>query len=208
MGIMYNPTLNFRKHFFQRGNFFQTGTLFHKVNFSRGPRGTRLPMSLGSSASFRRIVPFRDTSTMESKIPSFRDAKPHEPWELVPLDELSLAGILQLWNQRFLVSGMRRRSNPCWHLVIARRDSVVAIQASGTSLRGAIASWQSCLQKKDCFTPVGFAMTKNPQRGCGKPEKHSKIVSESLGKWKNAKHNGEVIFAAIPSLRAKRASPH
>ena len=81
----------------------------------------------------------------------------------------------------------------------------MAIQASGTSLRGAIASWQSCLQKKDCFTPVGFAMTKNPQRGCGKPEKHSKIVSESLGKWKNAKHNGEVIFAAIPSLRAK---PH
>ena len=123
----------------------------------------------------------------------------------VPLDELSLSGILQLWNRRFQVSGMQSRGNSCWHLVIARRDNAVAIQASGTSLRGAIASWQSCLQKKDCFTPVGFAMTKNPQRGCGKPEKHSKIVSESLGKWKNAKHNGEVIFAAIPSLRAK---PH
>ena len=28
---------------------------------------------------------------MESKIPSFRDAKPHESWELVPLDELCKA---------------------------------------------------------------------------------------------------------------------
>ena len=36
------------------------------------------PMSLGSSASFRRIVPFRDTSTMESEIPSFRDAQPKQ----------------------------------------------------------------------------------------------------------------------------------
>ena len=167
---MYNPTLNFRKHFFSKGEFFfQTGTLFHKVNF------------------FSRAA---------------RYSPAHEPWELVPLDELSLPGILQLWNQRFQVS------NPSPRYVIARRDSTVAICAGFPSLRGAIASWQSCLQKKDCFTPVGFAMTKNPQRGCGKPEKHSKIVSESLGKWKNAKHNGEVIFAAIPSLRAKRASPH
>ena len=39
--------------------------------------GMQSPMSLGSSASFRRIVPFRDTSTTESEIPSFRDAKPH-----------------------------------------------------------------------------------------------------------------------------------
>ena len=30
----------------------------------------------------------------------------HEPWELVPLGELSLPGILQLRNRRFLVSGM------------------------------------------------------------------------------------------------------
>ena len=65
------------------------------------------PMSLGSSASFRRIVPSRDTSTTESEIPSFRDAKPHESWELVPLGELSLSGILQLRNQRFQVSGMQ-----------------------------------------------------------------------------------------------------
>ncbi|PBC73660.1 hypothetical protein SAMN02745108_00221 [Fibrobacter intestinalis] len=36
------------------------------------------PISLGSSASFRRIVPFRDTSTMESEIPSFRDAQPKQ----------------------------------------------------------------------------------------------------------------------------------
>ena len=36
--------------------------------------GMQSPMSLGSSASFRRIVPSRDTSTMESEIPSFRDA--------------------------------------------------------------------------------------------------------------------------------------
>ena len=36
------------------------------------------PMSLGSSASFRRIVPSRDTSTTESEIPSFRDAKPKQ----------------------------------------------------------------------------------------------------------------------------------
>ena len=75
---------------------------------SRRLRGARFPMSLGSSASFRRIVPFRDTSTMESEIPSFRDANPHESWELVPLDELSLPGILQLRNQRFRVSGMQR----------------------------------------------------------------------------------------------------
>ena len=87
-------------------------------------------MSLGSSASFRRIVPSRDTSTMESEIPSFRDAKPHESWELVPLDELSLPGILQLWNRRFLVSGMQSRSNLGWHLVIARRDSAVAIMSA------------------------------------------------------------------------------
>ena len=103
MGIMYNPTLNFRKHFFSKGEFFfQTGTLFHKVNF------------------FSRAA---------------RYSPAHESWELVPLDELSLSGILQRWNQRFQVSGMRRRSNPCWHLVIARRDNAVAIQASGTSLR-------------------------------------------------------------------------
>ena len=94
------------------------------------------PMSLGSSASFRRIVPFRDTSTMESEIPSFRDAKPHESWELVPLDELSLPGILQLRNRRFLVSGMRSRSNLCWHLVIAR----------------SVATWQSCQRERIAST--------------------------------------------------------
>ena len=66
--------------------------LFHKENFfSQTARCSLTPMSLGSSASFRRIVPSRDTSTMESKIPSFRDAKPHESWELVPLDELCKA---------------------------------------------------------------------------------------------------------------------
>ena len=92
------------------------------------------PMSLGSSASFRRIVPSRDTSTTESEIPSFRDAKPHESWELVPLDELSLPGILQLWNRRFLVSGMQSRSNLGWHLVIARRDSAVAILSAEKGL--------------------------------------------------------------------------
>ena len=123
------------------------------------------PMSLGSSASFRRIVPFRDTSTTESEIPSFRDAKPHEswelvpldelckaetilagtaslrvrphePWELVPLGELSLSGILQLRNRRFLVSGMRSRSNLCWHLVIAR----------------SVATWQSCQRERIAST--------------------------------------------------------
>ena len=110
-------------------NFFpKRGFLFHKGNFfSQTARCSLTPMSLGSSASFRRIVPFRDTSTMESEIPSFRDAKPHEPWELVPLDELSLSGILQLWNRRFQVSGMQSRDNSCWHLVIARRDNAVAI---------------------------------------------------------------------------------
>ena len=59
--------------FFQYGNFFFT----RKIS-SRRLRGARLPMSLGSSASFRRIVPFRDTSTTESEIPSFRDAKPKQ----------------------------------------------------------------------------------------------------------------------------------
>ena len=96
------------------GCFLRRRRGIHPKNIrSSGPslRGTKRPMSLGSSASFRRIVPFRDTSTTESKIPSFRDAKPHESWELVPLDELSLAGILQLWNQRFQVSGMQSRSN-------------------------------------------------------------------------------------------------
>ena len=130
---MYNPTLNFRKHFFQRGNFFQTGTLFHKVNF------------------FSRAA---------------RYSPAHESWELVSLDELSLPGILQLWNRRFLVS------NPSQRYVIARRDSTVAICAGFPSLRGAIAPWQSvrvsrhCEQSeailsagKDCFTPSGFAMT-------------------------------------------------
>ena len=71
---------------------------------------------------------------MESEIPSFRDAKPHESWELVPLDELSLPGILQLWNRRFLVSGMQSRSNLGWHLVIARRDSAVAILSAEKGL--------------------------------------------------------------------------
>ena len=86
--------------------------LFHKENFfSQTARCSPTPMSLGSSASFRRIVPSRDTSTTESEIPSFRDAKPHESWELVPLDELSLPGILQLRNRRFLVSGMQNRGN-------------------------------------------------------------------------------------------------
>ena len=95
-------------------NFFpKRGFLFHKGNFfSQTARCSLTPMSLGSSASFRRIVPFRDTSTMESEIPSFRDAKPHESWELVPLDELSLPGILQLWNQRFQVSGMQSPLSP------------------------------------------------------------------------------------------------
>ena len=65
-------------------NFFpKRGFLFHKGNFfSQTARCSLTPMSLGSSASFRRIVPFRDTSTMESKIPSFRDAKPKQSWLL------------------------------------------------------------------------------------------------------------------------------
>ena len=61
-------------------NFFQSMDFFFSREISsRRLRGARLPMSLGSFASFRRIVPSRDTSTMESEIPSFRDAKPHEP---------------------------------------------------------------------------------------------------------------------------------
>ena len=126
-------------------NFFpKRGFLFHKGNFfSQTARCSLTPMSLGSSASFRRIVPFRDTSTMESEIPSFRDAKPHEPWELVPLGELSLPGILQLRNQRFQVSGMRSRSNLCWHLVIAR----------------SVATWQSCQRERIASPLWGFAMT-------------------------------------------------
>ena len=63
------PSNNFfskREFPFQKGNFF-----------SQTARCSPTPMSLGSSASFRRIVPSRDTSTTESEIPSFRDAKPH-----------------------------------------------------------------------------------------------------------------------------------
>ena len=82
------------------------------------------PMSLGSSASFRRIVPSRDTSTTESEIPSFRDAKPHESWELVPLDELCKAE---------------------------------AILAGTSSLRAKRSNLVN--RKKDCHTPLGFAMT-------------------------------------------------
>ena len=116
------------------GNYIQSSSKFSQINFfqsvdffftreisSRRLRGTRLPMSLGSFASFRRIVPCRDTSTTESEIPSFRDAAPHESWELVPLDELSLAGILQLWNRRFQVSGMQSHSNSYGLLVIASK---------------------------------------------------------------------------------------
>ncbi len=59
--------------------------LFHKENFfSQTARRSPTPMSLGSSASFRRIVPCRDTSTMESEIPSFRDVKPPFPFTLSP----------------------------------------------------------------------------------------------------------------------------
>ena len=65
-----------------------------------------------------------------------RDAR-LRPWALealLPLGELSLPGILQLWNRRFQVSGMRRRGNSCWHLVIARRDSGVAILSAEKGL--------------------------------------------------------------------------
>ena len=81
-------------------------------------------MSLGSSASFRRIVSSRDTSTTESEIPSFRDTKPHESWELVPLDELCKAE---------------------------------AILAGTSSLRAKRSNLVN--RKKDCHTPLGFAMT-------------------------------------------------
>ena len=81
-------------------------------------------MSLGRSASFRRIVSSRDTSTTESEIPSFRDTKPHESWELVPLDELCKAE---------------------------------AILAGTSSLRAKRSNLVN--RKKDCHTPLGFAMT-------------------------------------------------
>ena len=58
--------------FFQYRNFFFT----RKIS-SRRLRDACFPTSLGN-CSLRRIVPFRDTSTMESEIPSFRDAKPKQ----------------------------------------------------------------------------------------------------------------------------------
>ena len=178
MGIMYNPTLNFRKHFFFKGGIFFSNWIPEILQL----RNRRF---LVSNPSPRYVIARRDSTVailsaekdcftpvgfamtknpqrgcgkpekhskivseslgkwknakhngevIFAAIPSLR-AKPHESWELVPLDELSLAGILQLWNQRFLVSWMRRRSNPCWHLVIARRDSTVAILSA----------------EKDCF---------------------------------------------------------
>ena len=131
MGIMYNPTLNFRKHFFSKGEFFfQTGTLFHKVNF------------------FSRAA---------------RYSPAHEPWELVPLDELSLPGILQRWNQRFQVS------NPSPRYVIARRDSVVAILSAKKGLL------HPCGVRNDEKSPAGLWETgktlKNCQREFGQMEK-------------------------------------
>ena len=127
---MYNPTLNFRKHFFQRGNFFQTGTLFHKVNF------------------FSRAA---------------RYSPAHESWELVSLDELSLPGILQLWNRRFLVS------NPSQRYVIARRDSTVAILSAKKGLL------HPCGVRNDEKSPAGLWETgktlKNCQREFGQMEK-------------------------------------
>ena len=50
---------------------------------------------------FAMTVPCRDTSTTESEIPSFRDAKPHESWELVPLDELAIESPLHTKETKF-----------------------------------------------------------------------------------------------------------
>ena len=65
-------------------------------------------MSLGSSASFRRIVPSRDTSTMESEIPSFRDAKPKQS-VLAPrhCEERSDVAILSAGKDCFTPVGVR-----------------------------------------------------------------------------------------------------
>ena len=57
-------------------NIFSKRELFSQDDFILADCEVLASMSLGSSASFRRIVSSRDTSTMESEIPSFRDAVP------------------------------------------------------------------------------------------------------------------------------------
>ena len=101
-----------------------------------------------SQAFFFKGGIFFQIGTLFHKVNFFsraaRYSPAHESWELVSLDELSLPGILQLWNQRFLVS------NPSQRYVIARRDSTVAICAGFPSLRGAITPWQSKPAVRHC----------------------------------------------------------
>ena len=79
--LLFKASISFslREFFFKTRRFLSQGEFF-----SQTARRLPTPMSLGSSASFRRIVPCRDTSTMESEIPSFRDVKPPFPFTLSP----------------------------------------------------------------------------------------------------------------------------
>ena len=138
--IRYSQLKNFSKGEL----FFKEGTFFHKMNF------------------------FSQTAR----------CSPHEPWELVPLGELSLPEILQLWNRRFPVSGMRCRGNPCGHPVIANKapyepwelvplgelslSGILQLRNRRFLVSGMRRRDNLCglpCGKKDCFTPLGFAMT-------------------------------------------------
>ena len=107
---------------------------------------------------------------MESEIPSFRDAKPHESWELVPLDELSLSGILQLRNRRFLVSGMQSPmslgSSASFRRIVPFRDTST-MESKIPSFRDAKPK-QSWLLKRIASPLQGFAMTTTAYTFCSR----------------------------------------
>ena len=128
-------------------------------------------MSLGSSASFRRIVSSRDTSTTESEIPSFRDAK---PWQSTPAARHCEQGPMSLGSSasfRRIVSSRDtstteseipsfRDTKPheSWELVpLDELCKAEAILAGTSSLRAKRSNLVN--RKKDCHTPLGFAMT-------------------------------------------------
>ena len=107
--------------FILAGNSFSQGELFFRRDFF-----SQSKLFFKTRTSFHKGNFFSQTA---------RCSLTHESWELVPLDELSLAGILQLWNRRFQVSGMQSpiincnslrlcalecSQSPFWHRAIRR----------------------------------------------------------------------------------------
>ena len=153
-------------------NSFSKWNASSQGEFSRESRGARLPMSLGSSASFRRIVqspmslgssasfrrivPFRDTSTTESEIPSFRDAP---PWQflLAPrhCEERSDVAI-QASGTSLRARPMSLGSSASFRRIVSSRDTST-MESEIPSFRDAKPK-QSCLRER-IASPFGFAMT-------------------------------------------------